>query len=187
MIESIKLLGKPLSTQNGWLARRRIIDKMPHRTLREYKDLYAQDGTSLGIVRPSRVLDMKVETISGDWDEAKLAILSQQRLFGEQPKELAKIPYKFSYVFECEDDDKPHKAMCEDWELGALFIRERRRLGSDEKAAESVRNKFFNELCAPSKDTRFFMGTIFPYNTWVVLGVFYPPKMDNAPEQMKLF
>jgi hypothetical protein len=31
------------------------------------------------------------------------------------------------------------------------------------------------------------MGTIFPYNTWVVLGVFYPPKPDpDAPQQLTL-
>ena len=34
----------------------------------------------------------------------------------------------------------------------------------------------FDELCAPTKDTRFFMGTKYPYNTWLVLGVFWPPK-----------
>jgi hypothetical protein len=109
------------------------------------------------------------------------------RLFGEPQKPLKKIPYKFSYVFECEDSKKPHTAMCEDWELGVLFLKEVDRLGSEEKAAESVRNKFLNDLCDPGKDTRFFMGTIFPYNTWVVLGVFYPPKIITPPsEQLPL-
>jgi hypothetical protein len=49
-------------------------------------------------------------------------------------------------------------------------------LGSDQAAAESVKKKFFGELCREDKDTRFFMGTYFPYNTWLVLGVFWPPK-----------
>lgn len=188
ILENIVLLGEPLSTAKGWLARREIVDKLPHLTMRQYQALYDEDGTSLGIVRPSRILDMKVERRKQeDWDEGQQGILSQQRLFGQSPKELAKIPYKFSYVFECEDSDKPHNAMCEDWELGALFLNERKRLGSDEAAAESVRRKFFDELCAPSKDTRFFVGTIFPYNTWVVLGVFYPPKTADQPRQMSLF
>jgi hypothetical protein len=39
-----------------------------------------------------------------------------------------------------------------------------------------VKKKFFDEICHPSIDTRFFMGTVFPYNTWVVIGVFWPPK-----------
>ena len=187
ILEDITLLGEPLSTAKGWLARREIIDKLPHLTIKQYETLYNEDGTSLGVVRPSRVIDMKIEPVEGEWDDAKQGILIQQRLFGEQPKELAKIPYKFSYVFECEDHDKPYTRMCEDWELGALFIKERRRLGSNEAAAKSVKNKFFNELCTPNKDTRFFMGTVYPYNTWVVLGVFYPPKLDDQPQQMNMF
>lgn len=189
VLEGLKLLGDPLPTRNGWLERRKIIDRLPHLTLNQYKNLYDEDGTSLGVVRPSRILDMVIEKVDPDWDPKQAAILSQQRLFGEQPKELAKTPYKFSYIFECQDSDKPHKAMCEDWELGVLFMNEKKRLGSEEAAAESVKNKFLNELCAPTKDTRFFMGTIFPYNTWVVLGVFYPPKFEDSdtPKQMSLF
>lgn len=100
-------------------------------------------------------------------------------LFGNQQKPLRKIPYTFHYVFECEDSEKPHTAMCEDWELGTLFLHEADRLGSDELAAENVKNKFLEELCREDKDTRFFMGTLFPYNTWLVLGVFWPPKMHQ--------
>lgn len=73
--------------------------------------------------------------------------------------------------------------MCEDWELGVLFLNESVRLGSDAKAAESVKNKFFGELCGEDKDTRFYMGTFFPYNTWLVLGVFYPPKPTPTLQQ----
>lgn len=185
-LETIRLLGDPIPTNNQWAARRQIIDKLPHRTVKQYQALYEQDGTSLGVVRPSKIQDMVIEKIEEEWKPKQTGILNQQRLFGEQPTELAKIPYKFSYVFECEDNEKPHKAMCEDWELGVLFLKERKKLGNDEKAAESVRNKFLNELCAPEKDTRFFMGTVFPYNTWVVLGVFYPPKNDK-PQQLSLF
>jgi hypothetical protein len=56
------------------------------------------------------------------------------------------------------------------------MLNESVRLGSDAAAAESVKKKFFDELCRADKDTRFFMGTCFPYNTWLVLGVFWPPK-----------
>jgi len=64
----------------------------------------------------------------------------------------------------------------EDWELGVLFSKEVERLGSQEAAAQSVRKKYLDEICAPTRDTQFFMGTVFPYNTWVVIGVFWPPK-----------
>ncbi len=66
--------------------------------------------------------------------------------------------------------------MIEDWELGVLYRKEVERLGDEQAAIASVRQKFFDEICNPSRDTRFFMGTVFPYNTWVVIGVFWPPK-----------
>ena len=95
------------------------------------------------------------------------------------------MTYSFHYVFECADSRKPHRAMIEDWELGVLFLKEADRLGSDEAAAESVKKKFLKELCAPDRDTRFFMGTRFPYNTWLVIGVFWPPNVRE--EQGGLF
>jgi hypothetical protein len=66
--------------------------------------------------------------------------------------------------------------MIEDWELGVLFLKEVENKGSEEAAVESVRNKFLSELCQTDNDTRFYMGTRWPFNTWMVLGVFYPPK-----------
>jgi hypothetical protein len=65
--------------------------------------------------------------------------------------------------------------MIEDWELGVLFLKEVQRLGSEDAAAKSVKAKFFDEICGATKDTRFFVGTVFPYNTWVVIGTFWPP------------
>jgi hypothetical protein len=184
-LDTLQPIGQPLSTAHGWRERRQWVDRLPHRTLKEYQALYDSDKTSLGIVRPKRILDFTIERINPEWSEKQSAILSQLRMFEENfsIKELAKIPYKFSYVFECEDSPKPHHAMCEDWELGVLFLKEKQRLGSEESAAQSVKNKFLDEICAPKNDTRFFMGTIYPFNTWVVLGLFYPP---NEPFQPSL-
>ena len=70
--------------------------------------------------------------------------------------------------------------MCEDWELGALFLKEWDRHSSAEKAADSVRRKFLTEICGSTRDTRFFMGTHFPWNTWLVLGVFWPPRRQRS-------
>jgi len=182
-LNSITILGEPLSVKDNWSERRKIIDSMPSRTLNELKAQHDLDKTSLGIVKPSRVVDLKIEAADAEWKPEWQMLFDQLKLFGAPQKPLAKIPYKFSYVFECSDNDKPHNAMIEDWELGMLFLNERDRLQDDEKAAQSVKNKFFNEMCAEKRDTKFFMGTTFPYNTWLVLGVFWPP----ATFQLKLF
>ncbi len=180
-LDSITLLGQPLSSANDWQTRRQIIDAMPHHTRLELEALYESDKTSLGIVRPTEVIDLKVEAAERNWKPEWEATLKQFRLFSGPPKNLDKLPYKFSYVFRCADTgDKPHSAMIEDWELGVLYRKEVERLGDEQAAVASVKNKFLNETCHPSRDTRFFMGTVFPYNTWVVIGVFWPPKSNQA-------
>jgi hypothetical protein len=184
-LDSIAPVGEPLSPKNGWAERREIIDSMPCYTLSQLRSLYDTDRTSLGIVRPKKVIDLEIRPATDpDWKPEWQQLFSQKTLFGEPQKPLRKLPYSFHYVFECEDSEKPHTAMCEDWELGVLFLKESDRLGSDEAAAQSVREKFFKEICGPDKDTRFFMGTHFPYNTWLVLGLFWPPKAKNPQKQL---
>lgn len=174
-LSTIRLLGEPLSTKDGWRARRAIIDAMPHRTVKQLEALYDSERISLGIVRPKRVLDLKVTAVERDWPAKYRALWSQMRLFGRQ-KPLTKLPFKFRYVFECDDSDKPHQVMNEDWELGVLFLRERDRLGSEDAAIQSVKHNFFEVMCRDDKDARFFMGTRHPYNEWLVIGTFWPPK-----------
>lgn len=175
-LDSIRLLGEPISAKNGWRARREIIDRMPINTQLQLKALYESNRTSLGVVKPTEILDLKIEPAERDWKPQWQNTLNQFNLFSGPPKRLEKLPYKFSYVFRCEDTgEMPHTAMIEDWELGVLFRKEVERLGDEEAAASSVRRKFFDEMCHSSRDTRFFMGTTFPFNSWVVIGVFWPP------------
>lgn len=180
ILETLRSLGDPLSPANGWRARREIINKMPVYTVNQLKSLYVSERMSLGIVKPTKVLDLKIEPADPEWKPEWQSLFDQLKLFGPVQKPLRKIPYKFSYVFECTDSDKPHSAMIEDWELGTLWLKEADKLGN-EAAALSVRRKFLDELCSESRDTHFFMGTVFPHNAWIVLGVFYPPKLDQQP------
>lgn len=179
-LESIRILGPALSTKDGWRDRRNVIDHLPVHTLNQLKALHENDNTSLGIVRPSRILDLKIEPSDENWKPEWQAIFQQFRMFGTQQLPLKKIPFKFSYVFECEDSENPHNAMIEDWELGVLWLNELERLGDGLAAAESVRHKFLDEMCGSSKETKFFVGTVFPYNTWVVIGVFWPPTIQQT-------
>lgn len=188
-LETIQLVGAPLGVKNGWADRRALIDALPHPTPNELKQQHADDmandrrRTSLGVVRPTEILDLVIKPADSEWKPEWQQLLNQLRLFGPPPKPLAKIPYTFRYVFKCHDDQKPHTAMCEDWELGVLYLNEVARLGDEQLAAESVKKKFFGELCRADKDTQFFMGTKFPYNTWLVLGVFWPPKEVTKPKK----
>lgn len=181
-LETMRPLGEPLGTEHGWQERKKIIDRMPVHTIKQLQNLYDSERVSLGVVQPFRVLDVEIQPADPEWKPDWQALFDQLRLFGPQQKPLRKIPFKFSYVFECEDDRRPHRAMIEDWELGALWLKEADRLGDEQMAAQSVRSKYLEDLCAPYRDTKFFMGTVFPHNSWVVVGVFWPPKEQSGKQ-----
>jgi len=179
-VRSIRLLGEPLSSAHGWQRRREIIDRMPHHTLRELERKWEENRTSLGIIRPREVLDLEISKGEDKWSPKHEANLAEPLLFGKK-KELKRIPYRFHYVFRCDDSAEPHRLMFEDWELGALFLRERKSKGEQE-ALRSVRDKFLGEICGPDRDIRFFVGSRHPLNQWLVIGLFYPPKLPpRAP------
>jgi hypothetical protein len=66
--------------------------------------------------------------------------------------------------------------MIEDWEVGALYWNLVDNYGkSPIQAAEGVKQKFLHDMCGPSKDTHFYVGTILAHpKRWVVIGVFWP-------------
>jgi hypothetical protein len=70
--------------------------------------------------------------------------------------------------------------MIEDWELGVLYLKERDRKASEQLAAQSVKEKYLNWMFSKERDPLLFMGTTFPYNSWVVIGVFYPPRQRQG-------
>jgi len=177
-LSTLRVLGDKISTRKGWLERRQIIDQMPHHTVEQLEALHSKDRTSLDIVRPKRVLDLKVTKTDREWSAKYQSLWKQARLFGHQ-KPLAKLPFKFQYVFECAGNDKTYTVMNEDWELGVLFLKERKIKG-EEAAVQSVRQRFLNEICGDDKNTRFFMGTRHPYNQWLVIGTFWPPKQSQG-------
>ncbi len=177
-IPSIKPVGEPIGTGDQWRERRELIDRLKHRTVLQLQKQYEIDKTSLGVVRPKRILDIKVEPAEKEWKPEWEAIFRQQSLFEGAPRRLEKLPYKWSYVFECEDNLKSHTAMIEDWELGVLYLKLKQGYG-EKAAAEIVRDQYLNKLADVSRDTRFFMGTTWPHNSWVVIGVFWPPKVEQ--------
>jgi len=181
-LSSIRLLGEPLGTKDSWRERRNIIDRLPVHTKNELHDLYERERISLGVIAPTRFEDVRVEKNNESWTPVQQGVLDQFSLFEGRPKRLEKLPFKWSYRFTCADSAKPHSAAILDWELGALFLKERERLGSESEAVESVRQKYL-ELCSPKLETKLFMGTIFPRNTWVCIGVWRPPKIKPSFQQ----
>ncbi len=150
------------------------------RSMEELYERQQQDRTSLGVFRPKNVRDLLVTPDEPDWKPSFKAALAQARLWDDRritKEPPRKIPFKFKYVFECDDPrcKKNHHMMIEDWEVGALYWRLVDQGAVAKEAAQEVRRKFLDELCGPDRDTHFFVGTILSHPTsWVVIGVLWP-------------
>lgn len=161
-----------------WKERKEIVIPTASKSLDELIEKYKSDKISLGIFKPKRIKDFKVEIGEKEWSKKHQSVLNQQVLFDRQPKPLEKMPYKFSYVFEC-DDERCHGHELEifDWELYELYRNMKKKYSfSMDTVLEKVKNKWFDEMWRDDKDSYLIVGTIYPKPSFIVLGVFWPPK-----------
>jgi hypothetical protein len=150
----------------------------------EIQQLQKTNGKSIGAFRPKAVLDFVIEDDQPDWSGRKQSALDQMTLFDERTERLEKIPMIFKYRYVCADDAcRGHTQSIIDWELMELYRNVRDRAASSEEIKAKIRQKYFDELCGPRKDTHFFVGnhSRFP-NTFMILGVFWPPLTDANPD-----
>ncbi|MCL2851534.1 MAG: hypothetical protein FWE20_00660 [Defluviitaleaceae bacterium] len=184
-----------------WNERRRVIfnNKTIYTNLKELIDKAKEDGTSLAVFKPSKILDFTIQKVERNWDSNKLALLkslSQQMNLFQTPEEIDeefkvvnKVPYKFSYKFE-DGSGKQSTMMIEDWEIGMLYFNCLSRANGDEKIATAkVKQMYFDEFA--KKDLHFFLGTTKQFhnvapNPFIIIGVFYPP-MPMKNQQISLF
>lgn len=191
--DSLKILGEPISTKGtGWAVRAKFALAKRAASMEVLYDQQKADATSLGVIRPKRVMDIEVSADDPEWKPQFLDALRQQRLWddrkatSEPPR---KVPWKFHYRFECDDPrcNANHRMMIEDWELGALYWRCVDNGDAPEVAAAKVKDKFLGTMCSPDRDTHLFVGTVLEHGTWVVIGVFWPPKEQPKDAPASLF
>ena len=195
--DSLSIMGESIPTNRGdWSARARFALAKKANSIEELSQQQERDNTSLGVFRPKKVHDLVVTPDDATWKPKFLEALRQARLWDDREvtkEPLRKVPFKFKYRFECDDDrcKRNHKMMIVDWEVGALYWKLVDKGATPDEAAKKVREKFLNELCGPGKDTHFFVGTILAHpKNWVVIGVFHPKlptKKPQKPHNLRLF
>lgn len=180
-------LGAVIPTKRGdWSDRAQYVMVHKARSMEELAELQEKDRTSLGILKPKVIEDLKISPDAPEWPPKFLEAMKQMRIFDDRKKTKEpprKVPFKFHYVFKCDDSRcKGHRQMIEDWEVGALYWNLIDGGVQPEQAALKVKEKFLNQLCGPGKDTHFFVGTIAQHpKSWVVIGVFWP---KNQPKSL---
>ena len=184
-VDTINLDGAPISTKNGWSARRRELGKL--RLFTDFNELdHAREaeGLTLGLVRPSTVLGLDITPVADkNWtdEELKKLLQNQQQagLFDEEDagaiQTLRKLPFAFHYRYECKvsGETRTYRHKIADWEIGALYWNCRQRHG------DAWENRFREkvEQSLPGADLMFLMGTIhrFP-DQWLIVSLIYPPR-----------
>lgn len=176
-VDSVKILGQKLSTENKWSKRKDIIFPLMSDSLYSLKDERdINKYPTLGFFKPRVITGLKIESTRNLWNDSELTSLRQFPMFNNVPRhQLEKLPYKFSYQFKCNNKYcTGHEIECTDWEIGVSFLSWRIKYGREWE--QKFRDKYETEM-ALGKDTYFFVGTINNHpGEWLIVGLFYPPK-----------
>jgi hypothetical protein len=169
--------------------RREWIEPTLSPSMCEIQKSQSQMGKSLGVFRPKEIVDFLIVDSSPEWSGRKQAALDQLTLFDERTTQLEKIPFVFKYKYVCNDDRcKGHSQSIIDWELMELYRNVRDEASDTQDIKAKIRAKYLDQICGSKRDTFLFVGnhSRFP-NTFMVLGVFWPPKPTDRDRQKALF
>lgn len=178
-----------VGTESKWRERRRLLlqNCEVFTRMQDLIDRAKANTHSLGIFKPSKIIDFKWKLGERDWDAEKVAQMrsfyQQGELFSEETwrnsfELVNKIPYDFSYRFE-DADGKESNLRILDWEVGALYRNCLANHESNEQVAlEKVRAKYFDQFL--KTDLHFFVGTTQQFhsyapNPWMIIGAFPIP------------
>ena len=152
-----------------------LVNTMPHVSMCGLMARQRVDGTSLGVVRPRRVLDVVAEPRDPeevrDQQRRVEASAARQRLFGPSLTPLEVIPHRFVYRYVCDEPDcGGHRQGVVDWEISAAYRSWRRSYPTD--FVERIRRRWLDDLCGSDRDTRFFVGNMHQHpQSFLVVGV----------------
>ncbi len=185
--DKIKVIAPEIPSTNAWLLRKARIFPLKASSLcalQQQRNLTREP--TLGFIK-AHIKKLAIKPTSSEWTADELRKLHHSLpLFGTVPQhELIKLPYDFSYEFKCDQPDCPsHNLICTDWEIGASFLRWKSGYGLNWE--EKFRETYEAEMIT-AKDTHFFVGNLHEFpNAWIIIGLFYPPKLSENATQPSL-
>ncbi len=158
-----------------WKERNKMVLPLLSSSMEELEMKSKVDNTSLGLIKPKEILDLSIdEKEIADNQEKEILENIQMTLDGEARTDLESINYNFRYHFFCNDTScKGHNIMCEDWEMIESWRQWNQIYKDRDIAIKKFREKYFDFML--NRDLHFFVGTHSMYNTWLIIGLYYPP------------
>ncbi|GAB3219388.1 hypothetical protein GCM10027447_02130 [Glycomyces halotolerans] len=167
----------------AWNPRRRWIDEHREGSMcRLNADARVdRQAKSLALIVPAKIDDFEIEEHPGWTAEQQRKLdkyLQQDELpipgTVRRPPELQAPKFKGFYRYTCHERGcNGHRQQILDWEFVAL----QRHLAQhrDDSAKEQLRAKFLDEMCAPDRDTAFYVGNMAARpRVFSALGVYWP-------------
>ncbi len=172
--DSIRIIDKSLTKPKAdWGKRNKII--LPHITtsLDTLQQQYEMDKTSLGILKPKKIIDLiKTQELEIFEEESWSFTVN---LDGVKIPNVHKIPHIFKYKFICDCcKESEHIMQCEDWEIFESYRRWGPKYKDLDLLWEKIKERFFDWM-VKDRDLNFIMGMHSQYPTWFIIGIYYPP------------
>jgi len=147
-------------------------------SIRELENSFQKDKTSLGLIKPKELIDFYT-TEDFQLIESNKAFI--RTLEGRIIPVVDEIPHIFKYRFKCQacPNDKVHNMQCEDWELFEAYRSWGKNYNNDPEITwEKMHDKFYDFML--KRDLYFMMGTESRYGRWLIIGIYYPPKVIES-------
>ncbi|MEV4377741.1 hypothetical protein [Streptosporangium sp. NPDC049644] len=138
-------------------------------------------GRSLAAIRPMEIIGLDIQPHPGWTPDEQRKIdqyVSQLGLFDTGPRTALQAPrFKAWYRYRCQSAScNTHRQGIYDWELVALQRSVRDR--DDAGVKQAIRDKFWDLMNAPDRDTIFYLGNQQAHpQSFIVLGVAYPRRI----------
>ncbi len=184
--KSIKITDDSLvdpKVKGVWEERTKILEKSLSESMEFLKNQFEIKRMSLGIIKPhQKSIKFLIEK---PVDNVEIDVIKevQLNLFGEQVRKVDKIEHAFSYRYKCNIENcKGHKMICIDWELLESFRKWRKTYKTPQKLEFALINRY-NDWMIKERDLYLVVGTIWRYKTWIIIGLFYPPKKGQKTQK----
>ena len=167
-----------LDSSKGWAKRKEYVLPTVSNSMCEIERRSETEGVSLGVFKPALPITFSWESAPKQWKAGSEERYGQLSLFNPQKKVLEKIPHLFRYQYRCLNEPacSGHNQCIIDWEIGEAYRSWRKDYGSGPLLFEKIQQRWHDEMFRADKDTYLFVGNQHRFKTFMVLGVFWPPK-----------